>query len=168
MLEFLKRLFSYTPEINKQSLETLPIHFIIEITKYLGIKDTLNLLHSLKLSREIATRCINSNYDQKVKSLEARECVFLLKNKLFQEISTDAQRSSLALRIQDLNLLCKNLSDSTVNSENVLILAAIRGYVNVMQILVKEFKVDPSVLDNQAIRWAARCGHADIVKLERP
>ncbi len=172
MFQFFAKMFSHVPAINAKTespIELLPIEIIIEITKYFCLKDATNFCLVLNVSQEIAVRYFNFHYNEKIvclNDLPLEECdyIHLLKNKLFQEQSTDLDKFSLALRIRHLDLITKYLHGSQVHASELLILSAIHGLKDVIQILVQEFNVDPSYQDNQAIKWAAQCGHEAVVK----
>ena len=38
------------------------------------------------------------------------------------------------------------------------------GWIEKVKRLIEEQGVDPSALNNEAVRWAARCGHIEVVK----
>jgi ankyrin repeat protein len=44
-------------------------------------------------------------------------------------------------------------------------LASYNGHSKVVELLLKDKRVDPSDCDNDAIKWASKNGHLEIVKL---
>lgn len=44
-------------------------------------------------------------------------------------------------------------------------MASLLGFTEIVKILLKDDRIDPTVFDNEAIRWAVQRGNYDIVEI---
>ena len=92
-------------------------------------------------------------------------------NKIFKsnkEVSNEMKMSfKEAIRDNDLKKVKYFLNrgvDPSVNDNFAIIKASEKGYLEIVELLLKDYRVDPTLHKNRAIRWASENGHIEVVK----
>lgn len=69
--------------------------------------------------------------------------------------------------VELIELLLKRFDPNEHNVDHIpaICVASSRGHVEVVTLLLKDKRVDPTIKNNMAIRWSAEKGHTKIVKL---
>ena len=92
-------------------------------------------------------------------------------NKIFKsnkEVSNEMKMSfKEVIRDNDLKKVKYFLNrgvDPSVNDNFAIIKASEKGYLEIVELLLKDYRVDPTLHKKRAIRWASLHGHIEVVK----
>lgn len=159
------------------SITDFSLELIIEIMEWIPLTEALNLCKVLKLPIELAYQyhklSVKVHKDfwnvchQLRNTLNRTYFSSLLKNAGFLNIFSLNHQLIIASYIgsKDHVKTLLGIVDPSYDHNNALRLASSEGRREVVEILLKDSRVNASDCDNQAIKWAAFHGHLEVVKL---
>jgi hypothetical protein len=156
----------------KATIKSLPLELDFMIIEWLTLEDALNMAKALLIPEQVAVqyfsfdRCdIEDIYENNFYDIKPSSYKFLLKNTYFQVVATSNYKTWATIRTLDLDFVKKYIEEFKPDLDYALLVAADCGFINAVKLLVSDYGVDPSALDNSALIIASQEGHLEIAKL---
>jgi ankyrin repeat protein len=154
----------------KASIKSLPLEVDIMIIEILRLDDALNLCDALHVPKQVAVQYCYIDKNDIYRTIHEvgsnpNSNKYLLKNKIFQIEADSDDKTWIALRTFDLELLKNYFEEVKPDLSEALSIAAEMGFNDAVKLLLSDSRVDPSADDNIALCNAAQEGHVEIVKL---
>lgn len=176
--EDLKKLHITQPEVDSEALNAIanylegiepkgPLPSLVQADRYLNLPSLLPYsspsIFQILRRENLNSRENKAYLDQVIKENQALTIRYALQHGW--RIRQDNFLTAIAFQATDVVKEMLKYHHPAKDDDIAIRMSASRGYTEIVKLLLKDERVDPTACDNYALRWAALEGHIEVVKV---